>query len=103
MDLCRDPALSSGDWHCAVCGQPYDKARIEARLVAALQQRLKEYALQDLACTRCKQVGGGRGEGWVCGCVWQGVCCMSCHTSFTALVTPHTAHRLHRSERAVWK
>jgi hypothetical protein len=41
-----------------MCSTTYDKAAIESRLVAALQSRLKEFALQDHTCTKCKQVGG---------------------------------------------
>lgn len=56
LDLCRDEALQQGNWDCPVCSTAYDKAAIESRLVAALQARLKEYTLQDLTCTKCKQV-----------------------------------------------
>lgn len=57
LDLCRDEALQQGSWDCPNCGAAYDKAVIESRLVAALQARLKEFVLQDLHCTKCKQVG----------------------------------------------
>lgn len=56
LDLCRDPALQQGSWACPCCGAEYDAGAIEARLVAALQGRVKEYVLQDLNCTQCKQV-----------------------------------------------
>ena len=62
LDLCRDEALQQGDWSCPCCSAPYDKGAIEGRLVAALQARLKEFSLQDLACTKCKQVGRGGGD-----------------------------------------
>jgi len=48
--------------------QAYEQGAIEARLVGMLQGRLKEYALQDLKCIKCKQVGAGRaGGGWALG------------------------------------
>lgn len=56
LDLCRDPALQKGSWACPCCQAEYDAAAIEARLVAALQGRIKEFVLQDLSCTQCKQV-----------------------------------------------
>lgn len=72
LDLCRDESLQKGNWDCPNCGAAYDKAPIEARLVAALQARLKEYTLQDLSCTKCKQVrpsgGGGGGDGAAAAC-----------------------------------
>lgn len=60
LDLCRDPALQAGSWACPCCKSNYDAAAIEARLVAALQGRLKNYVLQDLVCTQCKQVSHKR-------------------------------------------
>lgn len=57
LDLCRDASLQHSNWDCPVCSTPYDRCGIESRLVAALQARLKEFALQDLTCTKCKQVG----------------------------------------------
>jgi DNA polymerase epsilon subunit 1 len=56
LDLCRDPALQEGSWACPCCGGSYDAAAIEARLVAVLQSRVRDYALQDLVCKQCKQV-----------------------------------------------
>jgi hypothetical protein len=38
-------------------------AAIEARLVKLLGARVREYALQDLQCVKCKQVVGGEGCG----------------------------------------
>ncbi|WIA29248.1 hypothetical protein OEZ86_011756 [Tetradesmus obliquus] len=60
LDLCRDPALQAGSWACPCCGAGYDAAGIEARLVAALQSRIRDYALQDLVCKQCKQVTSSR-------------------------------------------
>jgi DNA polymerase epsilon subunit 1 len=58
LDLCRDPSLASGAWLCSNCQQPYDKAGVEARLVSLVQARIKEFALQDVVCGRCKTVSG---------------------------------------------
>lgn len=64
LDICRDPELQAGQrWACATCAQPYDMAAIEARLVKLLGARVREYALQDLQCVKCKQVVGGEGCG----------------------------------------
>ena len=56
LDLCRDDELARHSWACRVCSQPYSQGSLERRLVLALQQRVREYQLQDLQCLRCKQV-----------------------------------------------
>lgn len=68
LDLCRDPELQAGGrWACRACGQGYDMAALEARLVGLLGARVREYALQDLQCLKCKQVR--------CGLVGAVACC----------------------------
>jgi len=68
LDLCRDPALQRRDWRCPSCAHPYDLPAVEARLIARMHGRLREYALQDVACVKCRRVtaarlrGGGRCE-----------------------------------------
>eukprot|EP00798_Chlamydomonas_sp_ICE-L_P017969 gene17969-24374_t len=59
MDLCRDDELARKNWQCRVCSQTYNMAAIERRLVAVLQQRIREYQVQDLQCMKCKQVASG--------------------------------------------
>lgn len=58
LDLCRDSALLSQEWRCAVpqCGQPYDREVMENALLQIVRQRERLYQLQDLVCLRCKQV-----------------------------------------------
>ena len=53
LDLCRDavlaaqsPAQGGSGWACRECGQHYHMPSIERRLVAALQQHVREYQLQ---------------------------------------------------------
>lgn len=43
-------------WLCAQCFVHYDNEEIEIRLLDALQRKLMSYTLQDLRCTRCKQI-----------------------------------------------
>uniref|UniRef100_A0A0R0HLB0 DNA polymerase epsilon catalytic subunit n=1 Tax=Glycine max TaxID=3847 RepID=A0A0R0HLB0_SOYBN len=58
LDLCRDSALLTEEWRCAVpqCGQPYDREVMENALLQTVRQRERLYQLQDLVCTRCHQV-----------------------------------------------
>ncbi|KAF1884802.1 hypothetical protein Lal_00028689, partial [Lupinus albus] len=58
LDLCRDSALLTQEWHCAVpqCGQPYDREVMENALLQIVRQRERLYHLQDLVCVRCNQV-----------------------------------------------
>ncbi|PHT69169.1 DNA polymerase epsilon catalytic subunit B [Capsicum annuum] len=58
LDLCRDRALISHEWHCAVpqCGQPYDREAMENALVQIVRQRERLYHLQDLICLKCHQI-----------------------------------------------
>ncbi|TKY67092.1 DNA polymerase epsilon catalytic subunit A [Spatholobus suberectus] len=58
LDLCRDTALLTEEWRCAVpqCGQPYDREVMENALLQIVRQRERLYHLQDLVCQRCNQV-----------------------------------------------
>ncbi|XP_055836278.1 DNA polymerase epsilon catalytic subunit A-like [Solanum dulcamara] len=58
LDLCRDRALISQEWRCAVpqCGQPYDREAMENALVQIVRQRERLYHLQDLVCQKCHQI-----------------------------------------------
>ncbi|XP_060169809.1 DNA polymerase epsilon catalytic subunit A-like isoform X1 [Lycium barbarum] len=58
LDLCRDKALISQEWRCAVpqCGQPYDREAMENALVQIVRQRERLYHLQDLVCLKCHQI-----------------------------------------------
>ncbi|OIT28308.1 PREDICTED: DNA polymerase epsilon catalytic subunit A-like [Nicotiana attenuata] len=58
LDLCRDRALISQEWRCAVpqCGQPYDREAMENALIQIVRQRERLYHLQDLVCLKCHQI-----------------------------------------------
>ncbi|GER25550.1 DNA polymerase [Striga asiatica] len=58
LDLCRDRALVSQQWHCPVphCGQPYDRELMENSLIQIARQRERLYHLQDLVCLKCHQI-----------------------------------------------
>ncbi|KAK7262191.1 hypothetical protein RJT34_29753 [Clitoria ternatea] len=69
LDLCRDSALLTQEWHCAVpqCGQPYDREVMENALLQIARQRERLYHLQDLVCLRCNEVKGAH-LAEQCGC-----------------------------------
>ncbi|KAH7426493.1 hypothetical protein KP509_10G003400 [Ceratopteris richardii] len=58
LDICRDAALLERDWRCSVpqCGHPYDKEWIENALIQVVRQRERLYHLQDLVCSKCRQI-----------------------------------------------
>ncbi|XP_020214340.1 DNA polymerase epsilon catalytic subunit A isoform X3 [Cajanus cajan] len=58
LDLCRDTALLTEEWRCAVpqCGQPYDRDVMENTLLQVARQRERLYQVQDLLCNKCNQV-----------------------------------------------
>ncbi len=43
-------------WTCKNCSNSYDLAAIEAQLVRAVRLKARAYQLQDLRCTKCRQV-----------------------------------------------
>lgn len=60
LDLCRDAdliaAADRGEWRCARCDYVYDRAAIEMRLLAIVQQQVAQYTMQDLRCSRCARI-----------------------------------------------
>ncbi|TPX34056.1 DNA-directed DNA polymerase [Synchytrium microbalum] len=68
LDLTRDPDLlpivaddgriTRDQWLCPHCRAEYDKASIEQQLVDIVQRRLTFWQLQDLKCTKCRQIKG---------------------------------------------
>ncbi|KAJ1965267.1 DNA polymerase epsilon catalytic subunit [Dipsacomyces acuminosporus] len=68
MDLCRDAdllpsqvasedgalQLVPSEWQCLGCGNAYDRARIEERLIEQLQSIILSYQMQDLVCAKCR-------------------------------------------------
>lgn len=65
LDICRDPQIQDGRWICEEpsCEQHYDMLYIENQLVQIVKQRVHTYQLQDLKCTKCKQVKIGHMAG----------------------------------------
>eukprot|EP00049_Salpingoeca_infusionum_P023474 m.12318 g.12318 ORF g.12318 m.12318 type:complete len:2363 (-) comp5819_c0_seq1:202-7290(-) len=64
LDLCRDEHLhtdSDGNtaWMCPDCEHVYDRESIEQQLIHSVEQHVMDYQLQDLKCTRCREVKGG--------------------------------------------
>jgi len=69
LDLCRDAALlpqilptnsetapPPPKWKCDNCTLPYDKLRIEEKLVLEVQKVVLEWCTQDLKCNKCKRL-----------------------------------------------
>lgn len=58
LDLCRDRALLTQEWRCGVpqCGQPYNREVMENGLLQIVRPRERLYHLQDLVCSKCKQI-----------------------------------------------
>lgn len=49
--------MQAHQWTCKNCSNGYDLAAIEAQLVRAVRLKERAFQLQDLRCTRCRQVG----------------------------------------------
>lgn len=56
MVLTKSFLTSRPVWLCAQCFGIYDTDEIELRLLDILQRKIMSYTLQDLRCTRCKQI-----------------------------------------------
>jgi DNA polymerase epsilon subunit 1 len=60
IDLMKDKhrALKDGIpvWLCAQCFVNYDSEELEARLIETINRKMVSYTLQDLQCTRCKEI-----------------------------------------------
>ncbi|XP_037918811.1 DNA polymerase epsilon catalytic subunit 1 [Hermetia illucens] len=60
LDLCRDKHRASKNgqpvWLCAQCYVNYDNEEIEMRIIDVVQRKMMSYTLQDLRCTKCKQI-----------------------------------------------
>lgn len=50
--------LQMHKWNCEACGIGYELGSIESALVAVVQQQERAYQLQDLQCTKCRNVSG---------------------------------------------
>jgi len=67
MDLCRDDDLlppsdeqqnsrKAARWLCLICGSEYDRGAIEASIVDAVRRLLTNYQVQDLRCSKCREI-----------------------------------------------
>ncbi|KAG8873642.1 DNA polymerase epsilon catalytic subunit [Tulasnella sp. 332] len=64
FDFCRDPDLlrEPGDfisvvrWQCANCECDYDRRAVEAMLIDVARRLVTTYQMQDMKCTKCKQI-----------------------------------------------
>lgn len=61
LDFCRDRELLPHNgklqvWRCKGCGMDYDKSFIEETLVVEVERRAMSYQLQDLKCSKCRQI-----------------------------------------------
>ncbi|KAJ8101542.1 hypothetical protein POJ06DRAFT_195900 [Lipomyces tetrasporus] len=62
LDFCRDKNLMPTEaekyhaWNCKHCGQEYDRLAIEERMISDVQTLTTKYQMQDLRCSKCKQI-----------------------------------------------
>jgi len=61
LNLCVLPPTEDEEanllqWSCEECGRPYDKSKMEWRLVKLAQRKSVQYQLQDLRCTKTQSV-----------------------------------------------
>eukprot|EP01022_Parablepharisma_sp_SALTPOND_P011850 TRINITY_DN1509_c0_g2_i1.p1 TRINITY_DN1509_c0_g2~~TRINITY_DN1509_c0_g2_i1.p1 ORF type:complete len:2157 (+),score=297.67 TRINITY_DN1509_c0_g2_i1:3876-10346(+) len=59
IDICRDSAITKGNWICTTCNHSYNKEYIENKLIAIVQRRILSYQMQDLKCEKCKMIKTG--------------------------------------------
>jgi DNA polymerase epsilon subunit 1 len=80
LDFCKDADLlpdEEGDhtvaWRCIQCHHEYSQLALQERMVVQMQSLITAYQLQDLKCSRCKQVRGDElSEHCVCSGEWVG-------------------------------
>ena len=65
LDFCKDADLLPDDdadhtiaWRCIHCHYEYSQLALQERMVVGLQSLFTAYQLQDLKCSRCRQVRG---------------------------------------------
>jgi len=65
LDFCKDADLLPDEevtrtiaWRCIQCHHEYSQLALQERMVEVLQSLIAAYQLQDLKCSRCKQVRG---------------------------------------------
>jgi len=80
LDFCKDADLFPDEgadhaiaWRCNQCHHEYSQLALQERMVMQIQALLTAYQLQDLKCSRCKQVRGDElSEHCVCSGEWIG-------------------------------
>lgn len=73
-------------WLCSQCYVYYENTEIELRLLDVVQRKIMSYTLQDLRCTRCKEI---KRENVAALC--------SCAGSFETLISAHDLRQLLRT------
>src|SRR5208282_2549192 len=65
LDFCKDADLLPDEevdhvvaWRCIQCHHEYSQLALQERMVVQMQALITTYQLQDLKCSRCKQVRG---------------------------------------------
>ncbi|CAL8111322.1 unnamed protein product [Orchesella dallaii] len=60
LDICRDPTMVTKNnlrvWTCSACNAAYETDDIEQLLVDSVNRKFMGYVLQDLQCTKCKEI-----------------------------------------------
>ena len=80
LDFCKDADLLPDEdidhavaWRCIQCHHEYSQLALQERMVVQMQSLITAYQLQDLKCSRCKQVRGEElSEHCVCSGEWVG-------------------------------
>jgi DNA polymerase epsilon subunit 1 len=80
LDFCKDADLlpdEDGDhtvaWRCIQCHHEYSQLALQERMVGQMRSFITGYQLQDLKCSRCKQVRGDElSEHCLCSGEWVG-------------------------------
>ena len=78
LDFCKDADLLPDEdvdhavaWRCIQCHHEYSQLALQERMVVQMQALITTYQLQDLKCSRCKQVRGNElSEHCVCSGEW---------------------------------
>ena len=80
LDFCKDADLLPDEdvdhavaWRCIQCHHEYSQLALQERMVGQMQSLITTYQLQDLKCSRCKQVRGDElSDHCVCSGEWVG-------------------------------
>ena len=76
LDFCKDADLLPDEdiavaWRCIQCHHEYSQLALQERMVMQMHALITRYQLQDLKCSRCKQVRGNElSEHCICSGEW---------------------------------